>query len=131
LVSETISLEILFLEYGICPSLWFRFPGNKFNYERLLELSSLRLIPLSIDVWLERGEKIRSGSVVLVHANGNDERGVSTLMEFLQDRRSSVLRKEITIQCARNFFNLQPSYISDVDFQTLTEHDARPTSIAS
>ncbi|WP_079542451.1 hypothetical protein [Bradyrhizobium lablabi] len=86
LTTEALALEILLLEQGICPSLWFRFPGNRYTIPLLSQLSRLSLIPLGITSWLERGDDIKFGSTVLVHANGNDEAGAKKLDEFLLEK---------------------------------------------
>jgi hypothetical protein len=86
LTREVLALEILLLEQGVCPSLWFRFPGNKYTMALLSQLSQLSLIPLGITSWLERGDDIKVGSTVLIHANGNDEAGAKKLDNFLLEK---------------------------------------------
>ena len=44
------------------------------------QLDGLGLIPLGSDAWLAKNEWPREGSIVLVHANGNEPLGVRRLM---------------------------------------------------
>jgi len=99
LVQEALALEILLLEQGVCPSLWFRFPGNKCTMPLLCQLSQLSLIPLGITSWLERGDDIKFGSTVLIHANGNDGAGAKKLDDFLREK-AGLLREGKMEICA-------------------------------
>ena len=46
------------------------------------QLRLLSLIPVGADAWLAKGETPQPGSIILVHANGNEPEGVRRLMAF-------------------------------------------------
>ena len=72
-VKETIKLM---KRYGLKPSKYFRFPGLVHNKQRLAQLKKMGYVNLDADAWLGKGQKIRNGSIVLIHGNGNEAKGV-------------------------------------------------------
>jgi hypothetical protein len=89
--SEVLNLEILLLEKGIMPSVFFRFPGlvsDNEIYERIL---SFGLIPVGSDAWLAKGEWPRDGSIVLIHANGNEPLGIRDFLKLLKEEKPEVI----------------------------------------
>jgi len=71
---------------GLVPSKYFRFPGLRTNPKNLRILKAMGYTPLSADAWLSKGQKIKDGSVVLVHGNGNDPLGGRMLVAYLKSR---------------------------------------------
>lgn len=80
LEDEVLKNEQQMLSAGIVPSVFFRFPGLISSDILRRKLRDLHLIALGSDAWLAKGEIPASGSVVLVHGNGNEPRGISLLM---------------------------------------------------
>ncbi|MDD4178703.1 MAG: polysaccharide deacetylase family protein [Candidatus Margulisbacteria bacterium] len=58
-------------------SKYFRFPGLRHKKQRLIELAKMGYVNLDADAWLGKGESIKNGSVILIHGNGNENKGVA------------------------------------------------------
>ncbi len=80
---EVFETEKLLIANGETPSAFFRFPGLVADPILLEKLRALRLIPLGADSWLAIGPPPRDGSIVLVHPNGNEPRGLKLFSEYL------------------------------------------------
>ncbi len=92
LSEDTLRMEQTLLEWGIVPSVYFRFPGLVHDRERLEAVLDLGVLPIDCDVWVARSERgaggpfaglVRSGSVLLVHGNGNEPEGIPPLMRWM------------------------------------------------
>lgn len=103
-VSELLSLEILLLEEGVTPSPFFRFPGLISNRHLIEQLRDLSLIPIGSNAWLAKDESPRPGSVILVHANGNEPEGISRLQSFFSAHRESFRRGSSALLPLREAF---------------------------
>lgn len=106
--SEVLLTEITMLEKDIIPSVFFRFPGlvsDREIYNKILELG---LIPVGSDAWLAKGQWPNNGSIVLIHANGNELIGVRDFINLLKDKRSDVLSKRWEL------FDLRESLIDNL-----------------
>lgn len=77
--------EIELLRRGQLPSPFFRFPGLISNRKWIEAIAAHSLIPLGADAWLAKGERPKSGSVILVHATGNEPEGVTRLLRTLPE----------------------------------------------
>ena len=91
--AEVLNTEIALLEKGIVPSIFFRFPGLVSDpdiYDRILNLG---LIPVGSDAWLAKGQWPKEGSIVLIHANGNEPIGVHDFLELLKKDQNEILGK--------------------------------------
>ncbi len=84
---EVLATEQLLLENGLVPAPFFRFPGLVADGTLIAKLRELSLIPLGSDAWLAKGEQPKDGSVILVHGNGNEPRGIELLMPLLRGER--------------------------------------------
>jgi len=80
---EILDVEQLLLEHGQIPSVFFRFPGLVADKNLMLFLRELGLIPLGADAWLAKGQKPKPGSIILIHGNGNEPRGIKLLLPQL------------------------------------------------
>jgi peptidoglycan/xylan/chitin deacetylase (PgdA/CDA1 family) len=80
---EVFDTERLMIFNGLLPSVFFRFPGLVSNNTESQKLRLWGLIPVSADAWLAKGQKIKMGSIVLVHANGNEPQGLTLLYKQL------------------------------------------------
>ena len=89
--TEVLKTEILLIQEGIVPSVFFRFPGLVSNHEVFSKVTHLGLIPVGSDAWLAKGQRPGNGSIVLIHANGNEPVGVKDFLKLLDDKREEVL----------------------------------------
>lgn len=52
------------------------------------------IIPLGSDAWLAKGQPANSGSIVLIHGNGNEPLGVADFIQLLKKKQKDVQRKQ-------------------------------------
>jgi hypothetical protein len=76
---EILDTERLLIANGETPSLFFRFPGLISSDPLMQAVSQNHLITLGADAWLALGQKPARGSIVLVHPNGNEPKGLAML----------------------------------------------------
>jgi hypothetical protein len=74
---EILDTERLLIANGEMPSLFFRFPGLISSDPLMQAVSQDHLITLGADAWLALGQKPGHGSIVLVHPNGNEPKGLA------------------------------------------------------
>jgi hypothetical protein len=74
---EILDTERLLIANGETPSLFFRFPGLVSSDPLMQAVSEDHLITLGADAWLALGQKPGRGSIVLVHPNGNEPKGLA------------------------------------------------------
>ncbi len=79
---EVLKNEICMLEHDIIPSIFFRFPGLISNQKIYEKIMGYGLIPLGSDAWLAKGKKPVTGSIILVHPNGNEKKGTVILLQL-------------------------------------------------
>jgi hypothetical protein len=91
--NEVLDTEKKMLESGIMPSVFFRFPGLVSNRELFLKITGYGLIPIGSDAWLAKDERPKNGSIILVHANGNEPEGIIRLKELVQKERKNTINK--------------------------------------
>jgi hypothetical protein len=82
--NEVLGNEIVMLGQGIVPSVFFRFPGLISSDKLISQLKAWGLAPLGSNAWLGKGQKIKNGSVVLIHGNGNELSGLTLLYKALE-----------------------------------------------
>lgn len=87
----------LMKKYSLKPSKYFRFPGLIHNKKRLKELKEMGFTNLDADAWLTKGQIIKDGSIILVHGNGNEPRGVDLLLKYLKSYEKDILAKRLII----------------------------------
>lgn len=92
---EILTNEILMIQKGLTPAIFFRFPGLVANENALAITQELGLIPLGSNAWLSKGEKPQAGSIVLVHGNGNEPRGIHLFMKDLEQKKLSEPFREL------------------------------------
>ncbi len=105
LLNEVLSLERLLLEQGLTPSPFFRFPGLVSNRHLIEQLRDLSLIPVGSNAWLAKGESPHPGSIILVHANGNEPEGINLLLSFFSEHREAFRRGDATLLPLREAFS--------------------------
>jgi len=74
---EILDTERLLIANGETPSLFFRFPGLISSDPLMQAVRQYHLITLGADAWLALGQKPQHGSIVLVHPNGNEPKGLA------------------------------------------------------
>jgi len=85
LEAEVFTVEQRLLDRGELPSVFFRFPGLVSSPELVDRVLALGLIPLGSSAWLAKQQNVKTGAVVLTHANGNEPEGLEVLERW--DRR--------------------------------------------
>ncbi len=105
--SEVLNTEILLLKNNIVPSVFFRFPGLVSDREIYDKILSLGLIPVGSDAWLAKGQWPKDGSIVLIHANGNEPLGVKEFIQLLK-----MEQKEVTAR-RWELFDLRESIVDE------------------
>jgi hypothetical protein len=91
---EVLENEKLMLKNGIVPSVFFRFPGLVSNKILVEKLEQYGLITVGSDAWLAKGQHVHSGSIVLIHGNGNEETGVNDFIRLLKTNYKEVQQKQ-------------------------------------
>lgn len=89
---DTLLLERDLLEWGVVPSVYYRFPGLIHDDTRLREIIAMNLVPVDCDSWLALSFTNRpptrlaprDGSIILLHGNGNEPRGIPQFIEFMR-----------------------------------------------
>ena len=94
ILSEVLLNEQAMLSNGLVPSIYFRFPGLVSDKGIFDEVLALGLLPLGSDAWLAKGEAIKNGSVVLVHANGNEPLGLALFQKMLRKNEGNIKSKK-------------------------------------
>ncbi|MBX9768467.1 MAG: hypothetical protein K2X47_14430 [Bdellovibrionales bacterium] len=85
LESEVLRTEKMMIAHGITPSVFFRFPGLISTKKLHSKLKALGLIPLGASAWLAKGQKTNPGAIVLIHANGNEPKGIQKFLDLSKD----------------------------------------------
>jgi hypothetical protein len=85
---EILDTERLLIANGETPSLFFRFPGLVSSDPLMQAVSRFHLVTLGADAWLAKGQKPGRGSIVLVHPNGNEPKGLAV---FVRDLTSGTI----------------------------------------
>ncbi|SHG08588.1 polysaccharide deacetylase family protein [Pedobacter caeni] len=91
---EILATEVMMIQKGLVPSIFFRFPGLVSDQKLVDEVLTYGLIPIGTDAWLAKGQKTHSGSIVLIHGNGNEPTGVQDFIQLLKTEKQSVVNKQ-------------------------------------
>ena len=105
---EILKTEKLLIEYGALPSVFFRFPGLVSNDSLFKTVVSYGLIPVGSDAWLAKNQRPTDGSIVLVHANGNEPAGIQRFLKLLHNEKSNIDKKQWLL------FDLKESVVETV-----------------
>lgn len=81
---EIEAVERELLANGEIPSPFFRFPGLVSDRKWIEILAQHSLIPVGADAWLALGQVPKAGSIILVHANGNEPEGVARFLKTVE-----------------------------------------------
>ena len=82
--AEIVDTERLLIANGETPSLFFRFPGLVSSDPLMQAVSRFHLVTLGADAWLAKGQQPERGSIVLVHPNGNEPKGLALFARDLK-----------------------------------------------
>lgn len=91
---EVLATEQLMLKNGLVPSVFFRFPGLVSDQQLVYKITDFGLIPIGSDAWLAKGQQPNSGSIVLIHGNGNEPVGVEDFIKLLQSKTKQIAKKQ-------------------------------------
>jgi len=85
LEKDILDLEIELLNRGVIPSVFFRFPGLVSDKKSIETIKSLGLITIGSNGWLANGDKIECNSIILLHGNKNEPRGINMFLKALKN----------------------------------------------
>lgn len=91
--NEVLLNEQAMIKNGLMPSVFFRFPGlvsDKAVFDRVL---SFGLLPIGSDAWLAKNQLPKQGSLVLIHANGNEPVGISDFIRLIKQKSAFIRNK--------------------------------------
>lgn len=91
---EVLETEKAMLKNGLLPSVFFRFPGLVSDQQLVYRITDFGLIPIGSDAWLAKGQKANAGSIVLIHANGNEPLGVNDFISLLHKKAGAIAKKQ-------------------------------------
>jgi len=92
--TEILKTEQEMIENDITPSVFFRFPGLVSDNTVFKRVISYGLIPVGSDAWLAKDQLPKDGSIVLLHANGNEPVGITRFFQLLTSERDSIIGKQ-------------------------------------
>ena len=91
---EILRTEIALIEHGVMPSVFFRFPGLVSSDSLVKRIVSYGLIPVGSDAWLAKNQWPTDGSIVLVHANGNEPIGIHRFFKLVQEEEPNINNRQ-------------------------------------
>ncbi len=97
LANEVLDAEVAMLTRGLTPSVFFRFPGLVSEPTLVTFVVALGLIPVGSDAWLAKGQRAKNGSIVLVHGNGNEPKGVDDFLHLLDQERRAISTRQFLL----------------------------------
>lgn len=90
---EVLLNEQAMLQNGLVPSIFFRFPGlvsDKAVFDKILAFG---LLPIGSDAWLAKNQQPKQGSLVLIHANGNEPLGITDFINLIRQKSAAIENK--------------------------------------
>lgn len=91
--SEILLQEQAMLGVVYRPSVFFRFPGLVSDQDAFNTVLELGLLPIGSDAWLAKGQKPKDGSLVLVHANGNEPQGLEDFYRLIKTKSGEIRQR--------------------------------------
>lgn len=88
---EILDTEKLLITHGQTPSVFFRFPGLVSSKCLVLKLRQFGLIPIASNAWLAKGQSPKQGSIILVHGNGNEPKGIKLFFKMQEKNKFHLL----------------------------------------
>ncbi|GAB3997384.1 palindromic element RPE3 domain-containing protein [Spirosoma daeguense] len=93
LSDEVLLNEQTMIHNGLLPSIFFRFPGLVSDKAVFNQVLAFGLLPIGSDAWLAKNQSPKSGSFVLIHANGNEPLGITDFIRLIQTHDTSIRNK--------------------------------------
>lgn len=90
---EVLLNEQDMLQNGLTPAIFFRFPGlisDRAVFDRVLAFG---LLPIGSDAWLAKNQPPEQGSLVLIHANGNEPLGIRDFTDLIRQKAPAIRHK--------------------------------------
>jgi hypothetical protein len=87
---EILENEKLMIEMNLLPSVFFRFPGLVSDTDIFNRVTGFGLIPVGSDAWLAKNQTPTGGSIVLIHANGNEPYGIKKFVELIKSEKENI-----------------------------------------
>lgn len=84
---EILEAEQSFVENGVTPSIFFRFPGLVSNEQWIRKIKDLSLVPVGSLAWIAKGEKVDMRSLILIHGNGNEPPGIEKMLDLIGKKK--------------------------------------------
>jgi len=97
---EIFGTEKLLIKKDQLPSIFFRFPGLVSSRARILRLQRYGLIALGSNSWLAKNDKVKNGSLILIHGNGNELHGIRKYNKLLHHQHTKIKNNQF------NFFDI-------------------------
>ncbi|HNY31534.1 MAG TPA: polysaccharide deacetylase [Fibrobacteria bacterium] len=88
--AEILGAESEMLRHGLVPSVYFRFPGLVDSKPLFEQVAKTGLLPVGADAWLAKDQKPGPGSIVLIHGNGNEPKGVRDFLQLLRGKKPGI-----------------------------------------
>jgi len=85
LTDDILTLEKYLIDNDITPSIFFRFPGLVSDRRSIEIAKRLGLIIIGSDAWLAKGQMPKNGSIILIHGNKNEPKGVDIFLKLLKE----------------------------------------------
>jgi len=85
LSADILELEKTLIERGVTPSVFFRFPGLVSDRKAVETVTRFGLVTVGTDAWLAKGQSPKAGSIILLHGNSNEPRGVEIFLKMLDE----------------------------------------------
>lgn len=100
---EILMTEELMIEEGLNMSIYFRFPGLVSDTNIFNKLLDYGLIPIGADSWIGKGKYPKDGSIVLVHTNGNEAKGLRRFQKWLKKYKEIFYVESINNMVIKHF----------------------------
>jgi peptidoglycan/xylan/chitin deacetylase (PgdA/CDA1 family) len=91
--AEILETEVAMIAAGLCPSVFFRFPGLVSEPSLVRRVVDYGLAVVGSDAWLAKGQATAPGSIVLVHGNGNEPIGIERFLELMKSEGRAIRDK--------------------------------------
>jgi len=91
-LAEILGAETEMLRHGTVPSVFFRFPGLMDDEAVFRKVVATGVLPVGSDAWLAKRQAAKSGSIVLIHGNGNEPVGVDDFLRLLRSENPQIRR---------------------------------------
>ena len=85
LTEDILALEQKLLSDGVVPSIFFRFPGLVSDKHSMEIVARLGLVTIGSNTWIAKGEPVKQSSIILLHGNKNEHRGINMFQKLLVD----------------------------------------------